>query len=550
MKKTMKFNVWSLLILAGIGGFLFSSCSDDDDDDAKSSISAEEAERNEYFSYIPLDVEVVEETTFNVLDEMEKRIKSYSGTNSEEEKSILNYYKMKYDQLKDFAKHAADSIAAVNPGNSLEAITGQVLEMGRCTLTYTDLGADGKYRKMSVLLVFPTRFSFNINAKQIILGCHYTITSNHERPTNTDFQGMSDACLLGAEWATTNNYFVVIPDYEGYGASVEATHPYLNREVQARQCLKALIVASEWFMGSHGEKFDSRNVVVEGYSQGGAVAAATYRYWLEHCNELWAKTMTTPLIGAVCGDGPYDPYATLQYYCSQNRLTMPAAPALMLYGLCKTDPDAIKAGLEVKDFVTNAFLVSGIIDRIASKLYTTDGCYEALKELNKNYPGAFRFNEDGSLPTDQALNKETFQYFLNGTEPSNNPELREKLKVLKYCLQKNGLCHNFTPADHYDFTWKSPLGDEANITFRMTPHFSFFHGTHDTVVPYENINSVYENWGPGKIRVTRCINPNDHTDLGQAFFIEMHNVLVQQIFRGEWNPGYYSYDSNLLSIFH
>ena len=305
MKQQTKRYAWSLLFAAVFGGLLITSCSDDNDN--STDISSEEAERNEYFKYDASDVEVVEKTTFNVLDELEKRIASSSDANSDEDKAMLAYYKKKYDDLQAFAERTADSIAAVNPGNSKVAILGQILEMGRATLSYTDKGADGKNKRMTLLVVYPIRFFTNIDAQNIILGCHYTITSDHERPTNTDFQGMSDACLLGAEWATTSNYLVVMPDYEGYGDSKDSTHPYLNREVQARQTLKALIVGMNWFTESHGEEFASRNVVVEGYSQGGAVAAATYRYWLEHSKEKWIETTSFHMVGAVCGDGPYDP---------------------------------------------------------------------------------------------------------------------------------------------------------------------------------------------------------------------------------------------------
>ena len=542
MKKQMKRYTWSLFFVAVLGGLLSTSCSDDNEN--SSSISPEEAERNEYFKYDASDVEVVEETTFNVLDEVEKRIANLDGANSDEEKDMLAYYKKKYDDLQAFAERTADSIAAVNPGNSKAAILGQILEMGRVTLSYTDKGADGEYKKMTLLVIFPTRFLINIDAEDIILGCHYTITSDHERPTNTDFQGMSDACLLGAEWATTSNYLVIMPDYEGYGASKDATHPYLNREVQARQTLKALIVGMNWFTGSHGEEFTSRNVVVEGYSQGGAVAAATYRYWLEHSKEKWIETTQFHMVGAVCGDGPYDPLATLQYYCKVNWLSMPVAPALMLKGLCDTDEDAIKAGLSVDDFVSDAFYKSGIFDRIASKLYTTDGCSAALSDYNKDHPGSFTVSADGCIPTDQALNKETFQYFLNGTEPANNPELLRKLRVLKFCLEKNGLAYNFKPQD---VKIKVNMG-YTTMVLSLPCRFSFLHGKYDSVVPYDNLQSIQNKWGENAAKYIRCINYYDHGDMGKAFFLVAHDEMVQEMLDGEWEPGISTFETDIPAI--
>lgn len=520
----------SLILL--LCGMCMVSCSDDDE--TKSAVDPGEAERNEYFKYDASQVEVTEETTFNVLDEMQKRIANLTGANSDEEKAMLEYYKGKYDELEAFAQHTADSIAAVNPGNSLEAIVGQVMEMGRATLHYMDLGADGQWRKMSMLVIYPTRFFVNINANNIILGCHFTITDDKERPTNTGFQGLSDACLLGAEWATTCNNLVIMPDYEGFGASVNVPQPYLIREVQARQCLKSLIVGMEWFTGAHGEKFNKGNVVIEGFSQGGAVAAATYRYWLEHLNEYWAKSTKTPILGAVCGDGPYDPLATLQYYCKSNWLSMPVAPSLVLLGLCQYDSDAIAAGLQATDFFSADFCKTDLFNRISQKQYSTTQCEWALHDC----PGSMTVKNNTEVSASDAFNKETYEFFRDGKEPDNNPVMRNKLRVLKHCLEKNSLTYNFNLAAGYDF--KVDMGPwTGSLPFHLTPQFTFFHGYYDTVVPYDNLAAVINKWGSDKIKVVRCLTNKDHGDMGTVFFIAVHNHYVQEMFNNEWKPGAY-----------
>ena len=161
----------------------FYSCTKEDDVEPQEEISPEEAQRNEYFKFDASNVQVVEETTFNILDEMQKRIANHSGANSDEEVAMLEYYQAKYDSMKAFFDHTADSILAVDPGNSLDAVTGQILEMGRKVLHYRDIGADGKEKTMSMLIVYPTRLTFDIDARNIILGCHYTVTANNEIPT-------------------------------------------------------------------------------------------------------------------------------------------------------------------------------------------------------------------------------------------------------------------------------------------------------------------------------------------------------------------------------
>jgi len=525
------------ILVAGAGTAFFSSCSDNDDS-ADNAISPEEAELNEYFKYDASQIEVVEDTTFNLLDEMGKRIANNSDANSEEDIAMLEYYKAQYDRIQEFAERTADSIFAVEPGNSLEAIAGQILEMGRAIINYHDKGADGKPKRMSMLVIYPTRFFTNIDAKNIILGCHYTITDDSERPTATGFQGLSDACLLGAEWATTENYLVVMPDYEGFGASVDSKQPYLIREVQARQCIKALNVALNWFTQDHGEEFSEGKVVVEGFSQGGAVAAATYRYWLEHSDDHWVNSMKNPIVGAVCADGPYDPLATLKYYCEKDWLSMPVAPALMLMGMCETDEDAINAGLKLDDFFSDDFCNSGIFGRINEKTHPTTHCEYALGDL----PGSMTVTDHTKVRASDAFKKEVFEYFRDGKQPTDNPELLNKLNVLKKCLMKNRLFDNFELKPSYDY--KINFGFTTG-TYKLTPQFTFFHGLWDTVVPYDNVISVRKNWGNDRIKVVQCQNYFDHGEMGRCFFLEIHDKLVHEILDNKWTPGDFYYQSSL-----
>ena len=528
------------ILLAGAGFAFFSSCTNDDDS-TDQAISPEEAELNEYFKYDASQIEVVEDTTFNILDEMRKRIQNKSNANSEtrEDTAMLEYYKAQYDRIQAFAERTADSIAAAEPGNSLEAITGQILEMGRAVISYNDVGADGKTKRLSMLVVYPTRFFVDIDAKNIILGCHYTITDNNERPTATGFQGLNDACFLGAEWATTENYLVVMPDYEGFGSSVDSKQPYLIREVQARQCIKALNVAINWFKNDHGEEFSDGRVVVEGFSQGGAVAAATYRYWLEHINDNWARSFANPIVGAVCADGPYDPLATLKYYCEKDWLSMPVAPALMLLGLCETDKDAIKAGLQPSDFFSESFCKSGIFERINEKTHPTTHCEYALGDM----PGSMKVTEHTKVSASDAFKKEVFEYFRDGTEPTDNPELLNKLNVLKNCLMKNSLFHDFESLKS-SYVLKAQIGSFTG-TYHYAPQFTFFHGLYDTVVPYDNVVSVGKKWGFNRIKVVQFINYFDHGDVGRSFFLEIHDDLVHEILDNKWTPGVSQYQSSL-----
>ena len=82
--------------------------------------------------------------------------------------------------------------------------------------------------------------------------------------------------------------------------------------------------------------------------------------------------------GAVCGDGPYNPLATLKRYIEMNKLFMPVAPALLLKGMVDTDKDLRAMGCTYQDFVTEKFFNTGIFDMIQCKQMTTDDVQAAL----------------------------------------------------------------------------------------------------------------------------------------------------------------------------
>lgn len=138
--------------------------------------------------------------------------------------------------------------------------------------------------------------------------------------------------------------------------TADIPHPYCNRELTAEQVVTGVKAGLSYFEANVSKMEDGWTGVAIGYSQGGAVAAGVLRYCQEHSESALR------LQGAVCGDGPYDPLATLKRYIEMDKLYMPVAPAMLLKGVIDTDPDMKTIGCNYHDFVTDAFYNTGIFE--------------------------------------------------------------------------------------------------------------------------------------------------------------------------------------------
>ena len=361
-----------------------------------------------------------------------------------------------------------------------------------CTLNYRGKSADGSQKDLSELVVWPYRLR-NISPSQLVIGCHSTITSDAQRPTNFSEQSSASEMNMLALFANglSQSALVIVPDYEGYGSTVSSPHPYCSREITAEQVVTGVRAGLSWFEKNVKEMDSNWSGVAIGYSQGGAVAASVLRYCQNHnVNSLRLK-------GAVCGDGPYDPTATLKRYIEMNKLYMPVAPALLLKGMVDTDKDLKAMGCTYQDFVTEKFYNTGIFDMIQAKNQTTDDVQAALLKY---------------CTVDQCLKPGVIAYFRDGTVTGDVPE--EFLKGLKNALSKNALtADNFMPG----------------------AGFTFFHSDGDEVVPYCNFESVRNTWGAQSCAfLTYQSNTTLHVATGTAFFLSYCGKLVSEELNNQW----------------
>ena len=456
----------------------------------------------------------------------------------------------------DYAKSELELLAEANAGTRAgedgEPGIDKTAKLAYTTVRYTTTSVDGSQKEMSELIVWPiSRIFSDPSPKNLIIGCHCTITSDDERPTNFNkLNYRTDVGMLALYASGTlfaGNCLVVIPDYEGYGVTKDSPHPYCNRDVTARQVIDGAKFAIGWMERNKNTKMKKgwKSVAV-GYSQGGAVAAGVARYYME--NNLTGLNLQ----GAVCGDGPYDPLATLKQYISDDRMYMPVAGALLLKGVVDTNEKLKALNCKYEDFVTEAFLKTGIFEWLKGKDLTTDNIQARLQEHSKlnggsgggftmqvwntqsksyeTYAGSYVEKNAGNWKTDangafsyctvdQCLRPEVIEYFKTGSVPTGYSSV--KLDALKQALAENCLT--------YGDKWMPSQGN--------TP-FIFFHSTRDEVVPACNYESVKSVWGIDRIQG----HPYEsgtylHVNSGAAFYARYVNNFVYPLLKGPQPAG-------------
>ena len=472
----------------------------------------------------------------------EELLEDVSGGNDPESEGLAQWIRNSMDALYKQAEEIAQADAASQDdgGNSLfpaiEAILENVLLEAR-VLSYNTLGADGRKISSSMLVAWPWRPFPKVNPHpdHIVLGCHATVTSDKERPSNYEnLDVATDVRIIVGQWASSNIVLglitaiydiikdpvmclVVMPDYEGYGSTRNKPHPYLNREVQARQCVDAAQAAYLWYEENEKSMQDGFKTVSLGYSQGGAIAAASYRYWLEHKTRYKSLNFS----GAVCGDGPYDPYATLQFYVKRNEMEMPCAPALVIKGMMDSDREMKQAGGKLEDYLTEGFIKTGIFEGIAAKDKGTGTLDDMVVNYAKAHPDELKLNSKNHVLAESVLLPDVFAFFKDGTLPAD-PDRAAKIQLLKHCLRKNALNYKSDTQD-----WTPPAG----------ARFTFFHSPLDGVVPEANLNSVKDSWGkssPACRYVKYGADIDSHSSIGTQFMLVDMPGEVYLLLEDDW----------------
>ena len=372
--------------------------------------------------------------------------------------------------------------------------------------TYPSVNAKGEPVTLTALAALPTNYSRLVN--NIILGCHVTITDNASTPSQYIKEGSfkSDVGMLTMHAQTKDasnlayTCMVILPDYQGYGNTRNEAHPYLAQEITARQSVDALRYGIELYKTSKKNRAKLRDgwkTICVGYSQGGSVAMACQRFM--ETNFLDGDLQ---LGGSVCGDGPYDPIATLRTYIADDKVYMPVALPLIIKGMLDYNPYMRRHSLS--DYFNERFLNTGIIDWIEKKEIGTGKIQEKLKAI-------YKFGKDAKgeyIKVSEIFQPDAFAFMvkkMKGEPTEKNP----KFDDLYTALTVNNLTEGWKP--------KHPI--------------YLFHSKVDEVVPLSNAESAYQKMrtddNPDIIKYT-YLNKGAHVDNGTSFYFSFWGASYEE----------------------
>ena len=388
------------------------------------------------------------------------------------------------------------------------------------SFNYPSKGTGGEDVVLSSLLIawMPKNATDSIEALHIY--SHYTITADKECPS-LDL-GFQNKLLFGT--LVSNSHSVVIaPDYEGYGVSKDRSHPYLSEELTAQQVVDGveygMMLYQKLVDDSRASAFRSDwRSYSYGFSQGGAVALAVHRH-IEQ-NDLSDELRFR---GSICGDGPYDLLATLQYYINDDgtsygtstdhrkgMIALPMVIPMIIKGMLDTHPDMQTHTLE--DYLSQQFLDTGIMDWLASKQYSTGDIskkwYQQLKNgltANGRHYTPQQMAELFYSPStnnvwarlDKVFTPGFYEYIAN-----DNPDAPPAYTDIRRAMTDNSVCEGWEPQHRIQFV----------------------HAKGDMVVPYGNFLAFRDAHPEDEgdlFRIDDSPTSTDHSTVGVEFFMSL-----------------------------
>lgn len=323
---------------------------------------------------------------------------------------------------------------------------------------YYSLDEKGEKIELSARMIWPRMNKNYIN--DVVLLCPYTHCSDAECAS------VSEGATTGMEGKTMmNNYWLIIPDGEGFGASKDRTQLYLNHEVWARQEMDCLRAA--WYLYDslkvagkpHPAIADEWGTVIAGTSQGAGTALATLRFmetnWDKSDNDsIRLDNKFNVKFANICC-GPYDPVVTVKTYFQEwHRLTYPCVIPMVLKSMILSYPE-IMGGYKEEDFYTPEYLaIKPQIDAALASKKKTAG------EVNDIIFAAFSHSK-----TSPGLGGNGGAWITEFLRSDVIDLSSEQAQRLVRCLEKNNVLDGKWTPEHF---------------------IKYYCSTGDAVVPYAN----------------------------------------------------------------
>lgn len=344
-------------------------------------------------------------------------------------------------------------------------------------LTYLTKDPGGNLINASGLLLVPKKSSGGTSP---LLSLHHgTLVYEPWAPSyaNGTIIGTGDETQIGFVAASTG-YIVMMPDYLGYGVSINTFHPYVHAQTLAGASID-LIRASKKFLTQHNIAVNNQ-LFLGGYSEGGYATLATQR----QIETNLASEFT--ITAAESGSGPYNMSATSAAAFASTGMTGITDPLYLAF-LLKAYDRYYNTPSQISSYLTTTALA-------CTNSYFT-GTYGIL--FSSSPPGYTLFNNCVNTMTTNVILQQTFlDAFNNGGETT-----------LKVNIAKN---------DIYDWRPQVPT--------------RLFYSPSDEVVPGSNTTITYNTMrGNGSTTVETVVCdalPATHGNCSTPFVIDLFNYFA------------------------
>lgn len=260
-------------------------------------------------------------------------------------------------------------------------------------LTYHTKTLDGKDILASGLVLFPKNFTDSLS---VLSFQHGTITTQEEAPSSYKPVGNAEAYVVGTAAASlAKGFYIVMPDYLGFGESKTIPHPYQHKASLAWASLDMLRAARE-FAAENALKL-RKKILLAGYSEGGYATMALHEEIEKNASSEFFVQKSYPAAG------PYDMVSTAQWVVSQST-ELPAAAASYYLWVLLTYDQMYGINAPLTDMITpvNAAKVAAAsaagnplaaeIDLNPSKLYTPAFISGIKNATNVKFMAALQMN--------------------------------------------------------------------------------------------------------------------------------------------------------------